>query len=333
MTSPPSPAPDLPSPADVVAASARVADHARRTPLLTSPVLDERVGGTVLVKPECLQIGGAFKFRGALNMLAQLEPAARARGVVAWSSGNHAQGVAAAARLLGMRATIVIPRDAPAIKVQNTRRLGAEVVLYDRYTEDREAIGLAIARARGATVVPPYDHPHIMAGQGTVALEMIEQNPHGSLDALLVPCGGGGLTAGCALALAGHSPGTRLYAVEPAGFDDTRRSLSSGRREIVSGDAHTVCDALMAPSPGELTFAINRHALAGAFSVTDEQVFEAMAFAWRELKLVVEPGGAVALAALLSGQLDCRGQVIGVVLTGGNVDPALFAGMLARASA
>jgi len=317
---------------DVLAARDRLSGQAVVTPLLRIAELDRRTGGTILVKPENLQIAGAFKFRGAYNRLVQLEADARARGVVAWSSGNHAQGVAAAGMRLGVRTTIVMPADAPAIKVENTRRMGAEVVFYDRYKDNRESIGRQLSERSGATIVPPYEDPHIIAGQGTVGLEMAAQakDLHGAkLDAVLVPCGGGGLVGGCGLALAGASPDTKVYCVEPEGYDDTARSLASGTRQQSIKGAKSLCDALMAPTPGELTFQINRRLLAGGFAVSDEMVLAAMLFAWRELKLVVEPGGAVALAAVLHGLIDCAGKTIGIVLSGGNVDAELYRRALA----
>lgn len=321
----------LPTPEDVQAAARRIAGQAVVTPLLQSGILNERCGANVLLKAECLQIGGAFKFRGAYNRLVRLDEAARSRGVVAWSSGNHAQGVAAAAQRLGIHAAIVLPEDAPAIKIENTRRLGAEIIFYDRRREDREAIGRQLAKERGAALAPSYDDPDVIAGQGTVALEAIEQARRiydCSLDALLAPCSGGGLIAGCALAAQLTSPSTKIFAVEPAAFDDLVRSLASGVRESVRDGATSACDALQAPKPGELTFPINQKLLAGALTVTDEQAFEAMRFAWRELKLVLEPSGAVALAALLCGVFDCRDQTVAVVLSGGNVDPQIYAGIL-----
>lgn len=317
----------------VFAAAARLAGHATVTPALTSAGLNERLGASVIVKAETLQIGGAFKFRGAFNRLSQLTADERARGVVAWSSGNHAQGVAAAARRVGTRAIIVMPDDSPAIKVENTLRFGAEIVHYDRYSQDREQIGRDLAQQLGAIIVPPYDDPHIIAGQGTTALELAAQTRtqlNRDLDILMAPCGGGGLVSGCALALAAVSPRTSIYAVEPAGFDDTARSLQSGQRETNSPGARTICDALMPPRPGELTFAINRERLAGGLVVSDDEVLDAIAFAWRELKLVVEPGGCVALAALLHRKLDVRGKVVGIVLSGGNVEPALYREALSR---
>lgn len=317
----------VPTSEDVLGAARRLARQSFVTPLLQSQVLNERCGGTVLLKAENLQVGGAFKFRGAYNRLVQLTEAEKKKGVVAWSSGNHAQGVAAAAQKLGIDAAIVFPADAPAIKLENTRRLGAEIIFYDRRQENREAIGRRLAVERDATIAPPYDDPHIIAGQGTLALEIVEQanQLYGrSIDMLLAPCGGGGLIAGCALAMQHANPSAKVFAVEPAAFDDTARSLANGRRESVHAGAVSVCDALQAATPGELTFPINQRLLAGGLSVTDEQAFEAMRFAWRELKLVLEPSGAVALAALLSGRLDCRNQTVAVVLSGGNVDPDLY---------
>lgn len=321
--------------ADVAAAAHRLAGHANVTPLLQSAVLNERTQANVLLKAETLQVIGAFKFRGAFNRLVQLNAEERARGVIAWSSGNHAQGVAAAAHRLGIEAAIVIPSDAPSIKVEGTQRLGAEIIFYDRYRENREDIGRRLASERGATLVPSYDDPYIIAGQGTLAIEAIAQarsiyDAH--FDAWLSPCGGGGLIAGSALALHELSPATRIYCVEPVGFDDTARSLRSGKRESVDPEATTPCDALMSPMPGALTFPINRRLLTAGLTVTDEMVFRAMVFAWRELKLVVEPGGAVALAAVLHGLIDCRGKTIGVVLSGGNVDAKLYADVLADSS-
>lgn len=315
----------------IEAAAERLAPVARRTPLLASEALDEQVGGRLLIKAEPLQRTGSFKFRGAFNTIAQLPPGP----VVAYSSGNHAQGVAAAARLLGRPATIIMPADAPAIKRRNTERLGAEVVLYDRLNEDREAIGRAIASRTGAHLVKPYDDPRIIAGQGTVGLEMaLDTKAMGLVaDAAIVCCGGGGLIAGTATALVHHFPGIRVYSAEPAGFDDTARSLASGRREANRPGASSICDALLAPMPGELTFAVNRRLLAGGLVADDAAVMEAMRAAFLELKVVVEPGGAIALAAALSGALDCRGKTVLIVLSGGNVDPGRFAEVLLAAAA
>ena len=321
------PAVDLPTPDDVAAARARIADRIVRTPLLRHPLLDERVGGTVLLKPEPLQRTGSFKLRGATNAVLQLPQAARRAGVVTHSSGNHGQAVACAASGLGVAATVFMPADAPGIKAEGTRRWGATVVPYDRRTDDREALSRAFAERTGAALIPPFDHPHVIAGQGTLAAELIEDARAAGLgmDALLVCTGGGGMIAGCALAAAGSSPGTRVYAVEPEGWDDTARSLRAGARERNTMVGSPLCDALLAPLPGEITFAVNRERLAGGVAVADAEVLDAMRFAFLHLKLVVEPGGAVALAALLSGRFDARGRVVGAVLSGGNVDPAVFA--------
>ena len=315
-----------PSFADVEAAAGRLAGHAVATPLLSSPALDRRVGGRVLLKAETLQRTGSFKFRGAYNRISQIPEDARPAGVVAYSSGNHAQGVAAAAALLGVSATIVMPEDAPAIKLANTRGYGAEVVLYDRFTEVREEICAEIAARRGATIVRPFDDPAIIAGQGTCGLEIARQAAalDAELDAVLICCGGGGLTAGCALALAELSPRTAIYTVEPEAFDDTARSLAAGARVANDPAARSFCDALLAPTPGELTFAINRRLVTGGLSVSDAEVAAAMAYAFRTLKLVVEPGGAVALAALLSERLDARGKTVALTLSGANVDPQTY---------
>jgi threonine dehydratase len=322
---------ELPTFADVEAAAARLRGVVRRTPLLESDVLNELAGGRLLLKAECLQRTGAFKLRGAYNAISQLG----GRPVVAYSSGNHAQGVAAAARLLGVPATIVMPADAPAIKIANTRAYGATVRLYDRARESREAIGAEIAARTGAALIKPYDDPRIIAGQGTAGLEIAGQaEDRGAAPELaLAPCGGGGLIAGCALALARAFPGIAIYAVEPAGLDDTGRSLDAGERVANAPDATSICDALLIPTPGELTFALNRRLLAGGFAVSDDEVRDAMAFAFSHLKLVLEPGGAVALAALLSGKLPLEHRTAAVMLSGGNVDPALFAAAITGRSA
>jgi threonine dehydratase len=313
--------------ADIAAAAARLAGVALRTPLLESARLNERLGGRLLLKAEPLQRTGSFKFRGAYNAIAQIA----APAVVAFSSGNHAQGVAAAAALLGKRATIVMPADAPRLKVAGTRAFGAEVVLYDRYREEREAIGLAIARETGAELVKPYDDPRVMAGQGTAGNEIAEQAlaAGARIDAAVICCGGGGLIAGCATALAHHVRGIEIVAAEPAGFDDTARSLKAGARVGVAPGATTICDALMAATPGELTFEVNRRLVAGGVVVTDDDVRAAMRAAFEHLKLVVEPGGAVALAAVLTGAVPARGRTVAVMLSGGNVDPDAYARILA----
>jgi threonine dehydratase len=316
---------------DIRAAARRLERRAVLTPLLESPPLNARLGGRLLVKAETLQRTGSFKFRGAYNTLAQLDAAERKGGVVAYSSGNHAQGVASAAQLLGMPAVIVMPADAPAIKVANTRGYGAEVVLYDRYRESREEIGGRIAAERGATLVPPFDDFRVMAGQGTAGLEIAAQAQALGvrLDAVVIPCSGGGLAAGCAVALAAESPGTQVYAAEPAGFDDLRRSLAEGERVANAPGAQSICDALLVAMPGELTFPVNRRLLKGSLAVSDDEVLAAMATAFAELKLVIEPGGAAALAAALSGKLDLKGRNVAVIASGGNVDPATFARALA----
>jgi len=316
---------------DVMAARGRIAPLVVRTPMLRHPLLDEITGGTILLKPETLQRTGSFKLRGASNAILQLDESQRRAGAVTHSSGNHAQATAFAAASVGARATIFMPDDAPSIKVESTMRWGAEIRRYDRHTDDREGMTRAHADATGAVLVPPFDHPDVIAGQGTLALELIEDAEAAgfTMDAMLACTGGGGLIAGCALAIEGASPGTRMYAVEPAGWDDTARSLASGRRETNAPGGSTLCDALLAKSPGELTFAVNQPRLAGGISVTDEEVMAAIRFAFSHLKLVVEPGGAVCLAALLAGKFDAKGKVVGAVLSGGNVDPDVFGRALA----
>lgn len=316
---------------DIRAAADRLRGRAVRTPLLESPLLNARVGGRLLVKPEVLQRTGSFKFRGAYNAISQIAEADRAKGVLAFSSGNHAQGVASAAQLLGMPATIVMPHDAPAIKRANTEAYGARVVTYRRPEEDREAVAAAIQAETGATLVRPYEDLRVIAGQGTVGLEIAEDALAAGIapDAVVVCTGGGGLIAGVATAVTALLPGTPVYAAEPAGFDDTRRSLAAGRRIGNDPGGRSICDAIMTPIPGETTFAINRRLLAGGFAVSDAEVAEAMRTAFETLKLVVEPGGAVALAAALAGRLDCRDRTVVVILSGGNVDAALYAEILA----
>ncbi|MGR4866672.1 threonine ammonia-lyase [Caulobacter sp. LARHSG274] len=315
---------------DIQAAAARLAGRAVRTPLIESPALNERLGGRVLIKAETLQRAGAFKFRGAYNRLSQLSQDERRRGVVAFSSGNHAQGVALAARLLDCPALIVMPSDSPAVKVEGTRGFRAEIRFYDRFTEDRVAIADQIAAERGCVVVPSYDDPHIIAGQGTVGLEIVEQARALDLDLDLVlsPVGGGGLIAGVSTAVKALSPATAIWGAEPAGFDETRRSLASGRRETVDPQARSFCDALLTPTPGELTWPINQRNLAGVAAVTDAEVADAMRYAFSVLKLVVEPGGCVALAAGLAGKIDLNGKAAAIVCSGGNVDPALYGRVL-----
>lgn len=321
----------LPTHADVRAAAARIAPHIIRTPMLRHRLLDELTGGTILVKPEPLQRTGSFKLRGATNAALLMPEAARAGGVVTHSSGNHGQATACAAAMLGMKALIAMPRDAPAIKVESTRRWGAEIIFFDRLTTDREALAARLAAERGATVLPPFDHPDVISGQGTLGLELFEDAAAAGfdLDALAVCTGGGGLIAGCALAAEGASAATRIWAVEPEGWDDTCRSLAAGVRVANDGQGETLCDALLSLSPGVLTFAVNQPRLAGGVVVTRAEVFRAMRFAFEHLKIVAEPGGAVALAAVLAGKIEAKGRTVGVVVSGGNVDPAVFAQALA----
>jgi threonine dehydratase len=321
----------LPTVDDIEEAETRLRDWLVPTPVLESEELNRRAESRVLVKAECLQHAGAFKIRGALNRLLQLNETERAAGVVAYSSGNHAQGVALAAKWLGVEATIVMPKDAPRIKRLNTEALGADIVFYDRYREDREHIAAQIADEKGASLVPAFDHSEVVAGQGTVGLELAgyASGRELQLDAFYAPCGGGGLIAGSSLALRDRFPDCAVYAVEPERYDDTLRSLESGSRQVVDGHPATICDALMAPTPGAITFAINRETLAGGHTVTDAQAGHALAFAARHLKLVVEPSGAVALAAVLAGvakSYDC----VGIVLSGGNVDTKEFIEQLSR---
>ena len=321
----------LPTPADVRAAANRLAGHAVETPLLRSDALDEQIGGLLLLKAEPLQRTGSFKFRGACNRLFQLGADAKAGGVVAYSSGNHAQAVAAAARLVGVPAVIVMPRDAPAVKIAGTRRHGAEVVLYDRASEAREALGKRIAAERGATLVKPYDDFHVIAGQGTVGHEIVRQC--GAIgcrpDAVVVPAGGGGLMAGTSLAVADAWPETHLHTAEPEGYDDHAISFERGERVGVSGSRPaSLCDALFAPKPGALTFPINVERVRGGVVASDDEVGAAMRAAFLHLKLVVEPGGAAALAAVLAGRIPTAGRTVVAVLSGGNVDPAVFRAVL-----
>ena len=311
----------------IEAAAGRLKGHAVETPLVESPALNERLGGRILLKLETLQRVGAFKFRGAYNRLVQLTPDERKRGVVAFSSGNHAQGVALAAKLLGMPALIVMPSDAPAMKVANTRGYGAEIRLYDRLTESREVIAAEIGASRGAVVVPAFDDPHIIAGQGTAGLEMVTQARAmgAAFDLVLTPASGGGLMAGVSEAIRTLSPATEFWGVEPAAFDDLARSLKAGERISIQPTGRSICDALESPSPGAINFPMLKRNLAGAVSVTDAEVAQAMRYAFATLKLVVEPGGCAGLAALLTGKIDANGKTVGLVLSGGNVDPELFA--------
>jgi len=326
----------LPTFSDVTAAAARLYGVAVVTPLLRSPELDRHCGTTVLLKAEPLQRTGSFKFRGAYNRLSQLNDRERRAGVVAWSSGNHAQGVAAAAAMLGIPATIVMPADAPVIKMQRTRGYGADIVTYDRATADREAIAREIAAAQGAVIVPSYDDPHIIAGQGTVGLEIMAQAQALGLgvDAIIVPASGGGLMAGVGLAARAANPGVGLFTAEPAGYDDHRRSVSAGTRQHNASMANAFCDALLTSTPGKMTWALNGATLNGGYAVSDDQVRAAMTWAFENLKIVVEPGGAAALAALLAGHhsspVGAPHQTVALVLSGGNVDSAIFTDAIAR---
>ena len=318
------------NPSDIDAAARVIAPFAVRTPLLSPSVLSDRVGAKVFLKPELLQRTGSFKFRGAFNKLSSIPQDARKGGVVAFSSGNHAQGVAAAAKILNMPATIVMPADSPLLKRERTKSYGAEVVLYDRDREDREAIARDIAGPRGATLVPPYDDPKVIAGQGTVGREICEDLTALGIapDIVVAPVSGGGLIAGVATAVKARFPQAQVMSAEPEYFDDHARSLRAGKREAHNAEGRSICDALMASMPGEITFAINGKLLAQGVTATEAEVGAAVAFAFRELKLVVEPGGAVGLAALLAGHIDAKGKTVVIVLSGGNVDSDLYARLI-----
>jgi threonine dehydratase len=311
----------------IEAAAARLEGVAVRTPLIRNDELDRIADGRVLVKTENLQAIGSFKIRGAYNLMSQLSGEEAARGVVAFSSGNHAQGVAMAGRLLGIHAAIVMPEDAPRAKIENTRRLGGEVITYDRYTGDREAIAGEIAEERGASLVPSYDHEHIIAGQGTVGLEIAEQALEMRLppDQVLINCGGGGLSAGSGVALKARLQGVSVRTVEPDEFDDTARSIAAGERLRIAAGSRSICDSLLAESPGRLPFEIHRRFFDAGLIVSDREVREAMRFAFQNLKMVVEPGGAVSLAAVLSGKIETAGKTTAIVISGGNVDMEQFA--------
>ena len=321
----------LPTAADVDAAAVRLKGVAIRTPLVNSPVLDARLGARVFLKCETLQRTGSFKFRGAYNKISSIPPDRKAAGVVAYSSGNHAQGVAHAAQLCNMPAVIVMPSDAPKAKRQRTAALGAEIVLYDRDKEDRAAIARDICAGRGAVLVPPFDDPLVIAGQGTSGREICEDLEALGVrpDIAVIGASGGGLIAGHALALKARVPGIRIISAEPAGFDDTMRSFASGKREKNPRMSGTICDALMTDMPGVITFEINKRLVGEGIAATDEEVGRAVAFAFHELKLVVEPGGAIGLAALLAGKVDIKGKVVVGVLSGGNIDAELFNRLIA----
>jgi threonine dehydratase len=321
----------LPTHDDVRRAAERIRPVATLTPLIEAPLLNEELGGRLLVKCDMLQKTGSFKFRGAYNRISMIPEAERGKGVVAFSSGNHAQGVAAAAKLLGVRAAIIMPSDAPAMKIANTRAYGAEVLLYDRFGESRDEIAARLSRERGSTLVKPFDDPGIIAGQGTIGLEIAAQVKALGVrpDAVLAACSGGGLVTGIALGLAADLADVAVHSVEPEGFDDMARSLKSGRHETNAPGARTICDALMVPTPGDITLAIARQRLKSGLAVSDAEVKKAMALAFRHLKIVVEPGGAVGIAAIMTGRMPIRGRTVVAVASGGNVDAALFREALA----
>ena len=316
---------------DIRAAAERLAPVVRRTPLLESPFLNERAGRRVLVKAECLQHTGSFKFRGAWSAISALDPAVRARGVFAYSSGNHAQGVACAAKLHGVPATILMPADAPKLKLANTAAYGAEVITYDRYSESREEIGARLAADRGLTLVRPYDEPMVIAGQGAVGLELAEQAAEAGVTRadVLVCTGGGGLSSGVALALEAEAPGLRVRPAEPEDYDDWKVSLARGERTPAAGGRVSLCDAIVTPAPGEITWPILSRLAGPGLSVTDDACLDAMAQAFERLKIVVEPGGAAALAAALHRADEIEGDAVLVLATGGNVDRAVFLRALA----
>ncbi len=310
---------------DVRDAAARLKGIAHRTPVITSRTLNARVGAEVFVKCENFQRVGAFKFRGAYNAAARLTPDQLAKGIAAFSSGNHAQAVALAARELGTTAVILMPEDAPRSKMEATLGYGAEVVTYDRYTQERNALGAELAEERGLALIPPYDHPDVIAGQGTAALELLEET--GELDALVVPVGGGGLIAGCATAAKSLHPAVRIIGVEPEEGDDTKRSLDSGER-VTLPVPRSIADGQVVPSPGEITFALNQRLVDAIALVSDEEIVEAMRFAFERLKIVLEPSGATGLAALLSGRIDNLPRRVGIIASGGNIDTRRFTELL-----
>jgi threonine dehydratase len=311
---------------DVLSAAEQIAGYAIYTPILESPQLNEMLGGRLLVKAESLQLAGSFKFRGAYNRISRLSEEEKKFGVVAFSSGNHAQGVALASKILSIPAVIVMPKDAPQLKIDNTRSFGAEIIFYDRASENREKISQQLAKERNATLVPSYDDPYIIAGQGTVGLEIVKQVSEmgAHLDVLISPCGGGGLISGTALAFSREFPLVEIYSAEPEGFDDTLRSLAAGERLPIVGNPSTFCDSLMLPIPGEITFPINMELLKGGFAIKDIDTARAMAMAFQFLKIVLEPGGAIALAAVINGSFDCKNKTVCVICSGGNVDSHVF---------
>ncbi len=321
----------LPEIGDVRAAAARLKGLIVNTRLVESPALNDRFGARLLFKPETLQRTGSFKFRGAYNKISTIPAEERSRGVVAFSSGNHAQGVAAAAAMFGIKAVIAMPHDAPKIKIENVRRMGADIIAYDRFVDDRAAVVAPYVKARGMVLVPPFDDPAIIAGQGTIGLELVaEAKELGvNLDAVIIPCGGGGLSSGISLAVKAGSPDTEIWIAEPEHFDDTKRSLAAGERVSNEPGHNSICDALLSPEPGAVTFAINRKTLAGGITVSDNETAAAMRDAASYLKLIVEPGGAVAFAAAASGKIDLAGKCVVVVLSGGNTDLGAYADIIA----
>lgn len=330
----PLPMPSLPVTIEMIRdAAERLAPHLVTTPLLEHPALNEKVGGRIFLKCENLQRVGAFKFRGAYNKISRVDRRVYPGGVVASSSGNHAQGVAAAATLCGLKSAIVMPKDAPAIKVARTKAFGGEVIPYDREHEDRDAIARALCEERRAIFVPPFDDPDVIAGQGTAGLEIMAEAKRRdvALDAVLINVSGGGLASGIAVAVKNARPEADVWTVEPAGFDDFARSLASGKHEKNARLSGSICDALMAESPGRHTFAIGRALMKGGVAVSDDEVRDAMRFAFEELKLVVEPGGAASLAAILTGKVPAKGRNVAALVSGGNVDPKQFADIITRA--
>ncbi len=310
----------------IEAAAERLKGHARQTPILTSPFIDEIAGRRVLLKPECLQHTGSFKFRGAWSAISALDEASRARGVIAYSSGNHAQGVARAATMHGIASVIVMPSDAPQLKIENTKALGAEVVLYDRENESREEIGESLAAERGLTLIRPFDEPQVIAGQGTTGLEIARQAAELGVTKgdVLVCCGGGGLTSGIALALEGHAPDLRVRPCEPEGFDDVKRSLETGSIQGNNAASGNICDAILTPRPGDITFPILKRLCGPGLTISEDEALQAMALAFLRLKIVLEPGGAASLASALFRKDEIEGDAVIVVASGGNVDPQVF---------
>lgn len=315
---------------DITAAVARIEGHAVVTPLLSSPRVNEELGGEIHIKPECLQRTGSFKFRGACNAIAMLDDATEC--VVAWSSGNHAQAVAAAASARGFRSIIVMPEDSPVAKINGTRALGGEVITYDRYHQNREEIGIALAQENNAVIIPPYDYPPVIAGQGTIGVEIAEACMERDLtpDQMICCTGGGGLLAGTSIALRHHFNALEIIGAEPEGFDDFARSIEAGERVSNASGARSICDAIVTPTPGKITFAVNQALVSHGVAVSDDEVLDAMAFAWAQFKIVAEPGGAVALAAALSGKVDITDRKTVIVVSGGNVDHSIFEQALKR---